>query len=375
VNAEPVTTKLSAGSAADGLHIRLRPVKGQRGADWSLVLDTDMLTLTTPEGRVVMMLPRDDAVNHVRFLWDVLRGPVLLLEVVPGLKGYHFRKTNSIQNALLEWLPQRSKTRMEFEIRRHGICMLLFTLVLFQLGNLFPTLPVTMINAAGILLLAWPVRRNVGVSALMLSLGGLWLLYHAAFASGLAAIGAYARPAVTAAGAVALLWGIQQTTTASANHRLEAARSEHPDSGAFPQPINVAVWYFAGGLCLLVAGFLGAVMWNFYKQNGATSWELGLHAAPLAATVGMAVILFLRAGRGLLEVKLSAQWLIVVLVVLAYGAWHGDPDPNASLLQAGIRHLSRAHVWVTAVVLILGFNASFRFWLSRQLRQKSGGDT
>lgn len=352
--------------------IPLRPVKGNRDADWSLTLDDHMLTLTAPDSRVVMMLPREDAVNHVRFLWDVLRGPVLLLEVVPGLKGYHFRNGPNLQDTLLEWLPQRSNERVAREIRAHGAFTLLFTLILFQFPHLFPTRAVAIANLAGILLVAWPLRRVVPASASALVVAGGLLLYHAAFTAGLENVVDNARAYVTASGALLLLWGIQQVAIMSANHRLEAARSEHPDSTAFPQPLSARVWYVTGGACLLVATLLGGVLWRLFATGQPHTAEIALHAAPMLATLGMAIILFFRAGRGLLEAKLSVQWLIVVLVVLAYGLLHGDPDPNASVVQTGLRHLSRAHVWLTAVALILGFNAAFRYWLSRQLRAKPG---
>lgn len=370
MNAAIADTDVPINAAPNTRKMLLRPIHDKGGADWLLVLDGDMLTLTAPDERVVMMLPREDAVNHVRFLWDVLRGPVLLLEVIPGLKGYRFKKSATVQRTLLNWLPQRSESKLHRELRLHGVCMLVLTLALFQFSGVFSIAAVSLVNAAGILVLALPARRTVAISATMTALAGAWILYQTAFDANLARLGAYARPAATALGALFLLWGIQQYSLRGANHRLESARSEHPDGIAFPQPIGTTPWYAAGGACLLMTGLLAGIFWDVLQNGQPSAFDLALHAAPLLATLGMAVILFARAGRGLLEVKLSVQWLIVVVVVLAFGTWYGDPAPETSALEAGLRHLSRARVWLTAVALILAFNAWLRLWVEYMLGMK-----
>src|SRR3569832_11121 len=83
----------------------LTPLKD--GAPASVDLDNDVLSLRADDGRVLLMLPRDEAPAHLRFAWRLPHGRTVSFVVVEGLRAYTYRVTPAVVRALLDWLPLR----------------------------------------------------------------------------------------------------------------------------------------------------------------------------------------------------------------------------------------------------------------------------
>jgi len=338
----------------------LTPIHG--GAKWKLRLEEDVLSLHADDGRVVMMLPKEDAASHIEFAWRIPYGRTVSFVVVAGLRSYVFRSSPAIQEMLLDWLPVHSRAHMNRELRQHGAAMVLIGF-LMHLAGLWPFAALT--QALGVLNLYAPRALLYFVNGAALGLLGLGCLYLSI------APDTFDVPPMTTTGfgSVLLLWGILQASLASPQHRIEQTR--RVDGAA---PLLSAESKFPAvmaALCLPPALGLGVLL---YRSQGE-QFTMLFYGALLAVTVGMAVLIFARGRYSYRELHVGGQWLVVITYFLVYGvAWSMwvEPEYEAGYPPAILLAFPSVYVWAPLILVVVIFNAGFRTLMSRAIAADQG---
>lgn len=367
----------TASPGANPARISLRPVMGRASETWEVVLEADLLWLHAPDGRVVMMLAREDAARHLRFDWAVPHGRVVSFMIVEGLKTYRFRCGRRALTALLDWLPRKPKEAMEREVRLYGAAIVLTGVLQIALPDYFSRtwgLGFVLIGLAAMFYAKPPMYALNAL--LMLAAGGV-LLYaprHVPVMAGMRIDLKQVFP--TGLGSVLLIWGVQQFALLGANHRLRVARlrvaaSSLPED-RLPSPVVRQVRW---AVILLAALLLGQVAGLFLQVYLGTTppalrdWVLCLTLACVA--MGAVGVLRWRRRAAYLEARIAGQFTVVLGTLYAAGVFNvpiqGSLPFPPDILWIGLFALRQPFVWLPLIVLVLLFNRWFGKAVEREL--------
>ena len=360
------------------VRIALRPLQGSAAEPWSVALESDLLWLHAPDGRVVMMLAREDAARHLRFDWNVPRGRVVSFVVVEGLKAHRFRCGRRELGVLLDWLPQKPREAMEREVRLYGAAIVLTGVLQISLPEYFPGLWGLAFVLLGLAAMFYAKRPMYAAnSLLMLAAGGVLLFSrrHVHAAAGLQVDLKQVLP--TGLGSVLLMWGVQQFALLGANHRLRVARLRGAESLLGERSPSPAVKRVRWAVMILAALLVGQVLGLFLQRYVGTSapilrdWVLCLTLAGVA--LGAVGVLRWREEAAYLEARIAGQFAVVLGVLYCAGLFN-VPIENSlpfppDILWIGLFSLRQPYVWLPLIGLVLLFNR----WFGRAVEKELEG--
>ncbi len=365
----------------------LEPIHGGAEAAHTVSLEPDLLSLSAPDGRLVMMLPRDEAVRHMRFNIDVLRGRTVSFVVVEGLKAYTFKCPPLVLRQLLGWLPQKPRAEEEEKVRRYGVVLILIGVVLLLFPDFFFrgwALALVVTGVADVLI-ARPAMYAMNAAtlffmSLVLLFGGVLLGRPVAVHPPEEALPAV-RLLTTGLGSLLIVWSVQQMSLLGPVHRLRMAREQsHTVSQDVQRAPSRAVQAVALVLLLLGALFsahLGWVAWLTHTAAanapaGYAGWLL--YAAAAGATLGAAAVLAARRFRGYTEGKVAGQLAVVLAVFYGAGlttlAMESEASFSPYVLGAGVEAFVNVTVWAPLVALVILFNRAYTRIVEKELESQ-----
>ncbi|MCC6145542.1 MAG: hypothetical protein IT368_17185 [Candidatus Hydrogenedentes bacterium] len=355
----------------------LQPIKSKTREHWRATLEEDLLSLFSPGGRLVMMVPRQDAVRHLRFAWDIFRGRTVAFIVVEGLKAHRFHCDAEDQEALLEWLPTRRQTELAREVQWYGAGLVLLGALALTLQDLLGGPWGLMLVLLGLGNLLNPRRRWYVANGALLLLLSLALLFNPdRIQMGASGNLSAAHLLATTAGILMVIWSVQQFTLLSPNNRLRAARVQngqarngHTDQRSGAVLMIIVVLAVTAGL------FLGHLAALFAAQpvpgDVFFGWDFILFLALTGALAFMAAVLWFRRGVPYFEAKIAGQAVTVLMVVYLAGAvsllYHHQFTFSSSILRQGAASLVMPWVWIPLILLVVVFNKWFAHTVDREL--------
>ena len=339
--------------------LALMPIKG--GSACSLELGSDLLSLRADDGRVLLMLPREEAAAHVRFAWRLPFGQTVSFVVIEGLRAYTYRATPEMIRALIHWLPLRTSEAIAGELRLHGVGAVLLgcAVLLFPHAELWPYVGVgvVVVGCASVLHAA---RLQYGINAALFACLGLGLLFGPQWIAPQANL---LWP--TAVGAALLLWAIQQASLLAPQHLVDRSQAMR----SAPRRILKSSSRFHIVMAAITLGC--AAPFAALAMRHAQDFTLLMAFTALAAvTVGIAAAIVLRGRHSYRELQLGGQWTLLVLYFLAYGlVWQTvlfavDPVPYP---LGPVYNFHLPAVFVPLIVVILGFNVLLRKLISTRM--------
>lgn len=363
--------------------VPLRPVGSDDTKVCLLELNAEDASLVEHDGSLFMLIPREDAARYIRFSWDLLRGRIVSLALFEGMPPRRFRCRTREFTKLLTWLPQKPLTEIKKNIRLTGVAIALIGVLFVLVYWTFHWLWGAGFIAVGIMNILLPLRAMYLLNAAwMMAVGVIQLFLRAPI--GLDPVESLdgPLPLSTIAGSALLCWATHQVSMNSPNQLIRMALAQR-DRDATPTLRKSALVRTVARCNLLTAIALGCyaaglvVTFVFLRTPSpdSASWELGGVLADLLVFVMLAVltlatyiVLSLRTRPAYLEAKISAQLLIVVWVLFAWGlGFNLSPSDPLSIfsgtLTRGVFVLERPYVWAPLVVLVVAFNA----WLKRAI--------
>lgn len=363
--------------------LQMQPLRGPRSEPWSVQLDEELLSLHAPDGRVVLMLPRQEATRHLRFEWDLLRGRTVAFVVVEGLSTYRFRSTVSQTKALLDWLPLRSRDELEREARRYGIALVLLGALQLLLQDFFFWATGLLLLLLGLAIILYPRRIMYALNALVMFPVGIALLLWTASSTGPLSGDEYEMAQVLniGLGSLLLIWSVQQLSLLGPNRLLLVPRRRRmleDDDNLEPSPLIRKVGWAMGALSLLFVFDLGGLVAQYrlgeltVETPSAFDWVLCLTLACI--TVGAAVSLLVRRNISYLEAKITGQFGIVLAMLRLAGALARPLDGSRlpfdpDILWVGLFALGELYFWVPLIICIVLFNWWFNRVAQREMKE------
>jgi hypothetical protein len=373
----------------DEIRIHLESLNSPSGEVWTLTLLEDILTLSRPDGRMALQLHRDEAARYLRFTRDVLRGRILVFDLVQGAKVYSFRCSREQQAALLGWLPGATSAQRTRQIRLSCVGVALFGILhlLLPHGFLWPC-GICLI-ASALIGLAFPRQFMFLLNGCLLFASGLWDL-SAGSPLDLRpwAVSPDQRVAPVLVGCLVLLWGIQQLSMLSPNQWLRAVRAARDEKAAFLPEHSEAVRFVAFSNAI-VSAFFGAysltlligVAMNGVGGSGSITAspmrELIVFVVLAQLTALSAVWLLARKTPAYGEAKVSGQFLVSVCVLVIWGFLSNGLHTGSSLFLKGFvtsapSVFTKPYVWGSLILCVLVFNHCFGKAVDRELEEQRG---
>lgn len=375
--AEPVTEGMDPESGR--ISLKLRPIHGSKSEFWTVLLDEDILSLSTADGRLVMMLPREEAARHLSFDWDLFHGRTVAFEVVEGMKAHRFRCGRRELLRLVRWLPLKPREEIEREARHYGVAVVVVGVVQLLFPAYFPQATGLAFVLQGLAMVCVPKRPMYAVNALLMLVVGLVLLFNPR------PVAAHVKDAIdwaqvfrTGLGSMLLIWSIQQFSLLGVKYRLRVARARairrSPGEEAPASPVVRKVMWGVTALAALLVGQVGGL----FVQMGLgrdlpmlRDWVLCLTLAAL--TIGMVVVLRLRPQAAYLEARVAGRFGVVLAGLYSIGVLNIDIEGNLpfppDILWIGLFALGHPYVWIPLVLLVIGFDWWFSRAVSRELTQ------
>jgi hypothetical protein len=364
-------------SAAEGVSLALRPLHGPRNDRFELQLDADLLALRSPDGRLIMMLPREDAARHIRFDWDLPRGRVVSF-VVEGLRAYRFRCERRDVDRIVQWLPQKPQAEMEQEVRRYGVALVLLGTVQLFFQAIFFWGWGLLFVFLGLACILYPRRGMYALNAVAMLVAGLVVLFtpHPA-ASSLGQEVDWINPLRIGLGSLLVVWSVQQFSLLSVNNRLLAARGRSnavygEDLGPSALVRKVAWGMTAlAGLFLCQIGGLLMQVWVGEAPPRDRDWILCIVLSVLTALMALTLRWYRRPAY--FEAKL-AGWTGIVLAMLYLAGALTLPFETRlpfcpDIMWVGMSAIVRIYVWGPMLLFILLFNRWFSNAMEKELEQ------
>lgn len=360
----------------------LQPVHGDAKDAFTVSLDEDVLSLISPDERLVMMLPREEAARHLRFNYDLFYGRTVSFVVVEGLKAHTFKCPLLELEQLLSWLPQKPREEQERDLRLYGVAFvmlgtaqLLFQQLVFWLWGVGFVL-------LGLSNIWWPRRLMYSVNAAAMFAVGLILLFAPT------PIGVIpgdnldtVKLLATGLGSLLIVWSVQQASLIGPIHRLRVARA-HYDAVARSgeQRPSASVRIIAWTMFALGLMFAAHLVWLGVRATtglSTDSWpDWVVTGAAAFAMFSAAAILRLRGYKSYLEAKLAAQFALVLVAFYGAGLARMFMDESVEfgpgVLRAGLFSLANIYVWAPLVVVVVVFNRWYAGRVERELEENRG---
>ncbi len=386
-----MNASMRSGTKEAPIHIDLISLNPPAGETWSLNLESEILTLSRPDDRVVLKLHRDEAARYLQFTYDVFRGRILNFLLIHGAKKYSFRCTHEQQSILLHWLPETASSYLTRQVRLACLGVALFGVLHLLIPQTFFWICGVCLLASGLAGLTFPKRAAFLINGVLMILAGLWDLSVGSLVDFRPwNVSPEDRVVPVIVGSLVLLWGIQQISMMGPNQLLRAVRAVRDERAAFFPEHSPAVRFV--GFCNIA----GSVVFGIYAL--ALVLAISLHARTSAAgpalpeidpvvrdltifgvfalLTNLSAIRFL-AGRmpAYAEAKVSGQFLVSVSVLSLWGAISNvNLAEPASLLSGVVTAnplvFTRPHVWGSLILCVLGFNRWFNHAVDRELEEQ-----
>ena len=344
--------------------VRLHPLRGDKAQVWTVQLEEDILTLLSPEGRIVMMLPREEAVRSLRFEWDVLHGRVVSFVLMEGLRAYRLSPERGGARRIAGWLPQRSAEETDREARLHAAGLIL----------------------AGALQLFFPelFLKSVGLAFILLGLAEIFLIHRLLFAlnavllftTGIGFLLGLSSPTPwqsllpAGLGAILVLWSVQQCTLLGLNHHVRGAIQRALDGDTpLPGPSRtIRRIALALGLMAALCAAQVVVLCRLDYYPAPALWVM--LATLTFVNAALAFQLYFPRHLAFAQAKVAGQFAILLAILFTAGLLRVLAEPTAmadpGLLPAGLLTLGTPYPWLPLITLVLLFN----WWYPRAIRRE-----
>ncbi|MBI2432021.1 MAG: hypothetical protein HYV26_04040 [Candidatus Hydrogenedentes bacterium] len=363
-----------ASAVTSSTTLQLRPVGGPHGEVWTAELADGLVSVYGPDGHLVLMLPSEEATKHVRFQRDLIHGRTIRVMVLEGLKALTFKASKEDTQALLHWLPQRDRAEREQEVRMYGVALILLGAAHLLFQDLLEWRWGLAFVGVGAAAVVWPRWKVYALNGVMLGCAGLALLFVAAPVTAAQQL----RLMYTALGSLLLLWAIQQFSLLSAHHRLRTLYDAHRASLSTGERHHSRLVQVVAVCAILFAVVFGCYAGGLYwaaRTGGAALGDLVIFGGLSVLMVFSGVVLFLRRYPPYLEAKITAQMLIVVAVLYAWGLAAGFAQGmpfafSRGILAAGLLTFEQPYVWAPLIVLVLLFDRWFVTAVEREVHRE-----
>ncbi|MBP8129755.1 MAG: hypothetical protein KA184_09245 [Candidatus Hydrogenedentes bacterium] len=358
----------------------LHPVHGDEKDAFTVSLEQDVMSLISPDERLVLMLPREEAARHIRFNYDVFHGRTVSFVIVEGLKAHTFKCPLLELEQLLNWLPQKPREEQEREVRRYGVAIVLLGAGLLLFPQYFFWVWGLALVFLGLADIWWSRDMFYGVNAAAMFVASLVLLF-APVPLGLRS-GAdleTARLLATGLGSLLIIWSVQQASLLGPIHRLRLARAHRDARNARERAPSSAVKAIAWTVGALGVFFLAHLGWlGMQARAGAGEGLIEdwiLHGVVSGTLLLLAGSMWVRGFRSYVEAKLAAQFALMLAVFYAAGAgtmlWSAEAL-GPQVLRMGFLAWSQVYVWAPLVVLVVVFNRWLAGRVERELEENRG---
>ncbi len=357
--------------------LSLRPLRGTSPEPWEVRLDEDTLSLASSEGRVIMILPRGEAARHLRFGYDLFRGRFVSFVLAEGLRAHSFSCALAVLQTLLGWLPHKPVEAQAHELRLNSAALVLAGTAGLLMADIFGRGASVLLILAGTAGMIRGTRFHYGVNGLALLAAALWLLFGAPLTG--IAVPLETRTATTGAGAVLLLWAIQQFSLLGPRQRLSAARKHLAQSSFEGEALVSALVRRVAKAAILAAAPLAVhavalLAGGFSPSPAGMTTVIMLYGAPALALLGSAAVLWTRRRPAYAEARLTAQFILVIMVLYA-GGWgvclaNGTPGFPEGALAEALPLVTRLYVWIPIVAGVVLLNGWFARRIDRELQRE-----
>ncbi len=358
--------------------LSLRPTYGRARRPWSLHLDADILTLLSADGRIVMMLPREEAALHMRFDWDLIHGRTVSFWAVEGMRAHKFLCNRRELAQLLGWLPQKDPQVVEREVRYYGMAMVIIGVAHLLLPRFYHWGWGLAFVSQGLLAILLPRRAMFAVNAIVMMAGGLALLFWRMTSA--PAEGEMLQWTLfmrTGMGSLLLLWSVQQSALLGANHRLRVARRRRAvddDEDGQPSSVVRKVSWMVGGLSLLLVCQVAGLFVQHWFGSESPEWRDWVLSLTLAAlSLGALAVLRFRTHAAYLEARIAGQMTVVILITYLAGVLIAHTEGSlpfpVEILWLGLFALGSLYHWIAIIVFVLLFNRWFSRAMDREMEE------
>lgn len=361
--------------------LELCSLRGPKSEKYTVQLGDDLLSLLSPDRRLIMMLPREEAARHIRFDWDLFRGRVASFVVVEGLKSHRFKCSRQAMKLLAAWLPQRPAAELERVVRHYGVSLVLVGALQLLFQSVFYWGWGLTLLLLGVACICFPKRPMYAVNAIILLAAGLQSLYASRPLQPMSwPPEEWAHLLATGLGAIMVIWSVQQYSLLSINHQLRAARGRGSPLFAWDVGPSLLVRKIKWGVTVITGVFLcqcgGLILQARFgmepphQQDWLVCVILGL------LTAGVTAVLWARRRPTYLEAKVAGQFFVVLAVLYIAGAIssplsHRLPF-SPEVLWVGMYALSEPYVWVPVIGLVVFYNHWFTRSMEKEIEQ--GGE-
>ncbi len=360
------------------LHLlELTPLFASHATPWVIKLEKELLILHADDGRIVMMLPQQDAARHLRFNRTLSGSYILSCVVVEG-KAYRFNCSRANAHYLSQWLPQKPVETLREEVRRYGIAFILLGAALLLFPRLFFWGWGLTFILLGVLNVLLPYQKIHLLNALcMLSIAPIPLYFKPALGVAPGAPYDWILVASTGLGSLLIMWSIQQCALLGINHRIHAAHSCRLPATEEILPPSKAVRYILYTtlifLLLLIGHLVGLFLQQYYTTPPPDLRDWVVYISLAMVTFGIIIVLRFRSYKSYLEARIAGNYLILLSGLYLTGLFHTTlanalPFPS-ELIWNGLFAVGNPRMWLPLLVAILLFNHWFSRAIEKELRQ------
>lgn len=397
-------------TATQNERIELERIHPGDAAPWNISLGPEILTLNNADGRPIIMLFREEAARYMHFNYDLLRGTIITVSFIPGMKGYSFICDKKSLAKLFVWLPHKTPREVQQEIVRSGIGVGLMGIaqLLMTQGNSWGY--GLLLLLAGVTGVLFPRQGMYYVNSAVMLLVGLADLVLYSPAGQNAAGNRVEELLPVVMGGLLILWLAHQISLTNPNQQLRTARAIRDKRAEFLPSSSRAAHRAAHAIRWVSLGFAAyaaAVLVVAFSYTDTLGFLDGLTSmlGDLAIFGILAVLLFAVSLRMSLckrpayfEAKVVGQ-LVTVVGVLAVWSVLLNFDPHAPVSFFGHIFLpellvfdhpytwgsmslfdgwmsrelavyARPYVWISVVVCVVVFNSRFARIVDRELEMQ-----
>ena len=372
------------------LCLSVKPLRGD--GEWTVSFDEAVVSLRDPEGRQVLMVPRETIAQYLQFRRDLLRGWTISFAVFGGMRPREFRCGREDLAAVLACMPRKPASEVVKEVRFHAIALALFGVLYFVLPDPFVWWWGLVLLGLGATGLIYPNRRMYLPNGLFMFVAGVAQLFM-----GQSAVAGPAGQVDTVgivssiAGIALVCWGVQQFFMLGPNAQIRVARVRQDRMAlAVPGKPSLLIRRTAHAILGAAALFwvyslvLFHLIWTGTRLAGTPAPVTGIDlamldvvACPFLGVLALVagIVLLTRGQCAYSEAKVISQFLVVVFLVGLWGAvFSFDPANPVSLfgglLANGLMAFARPYVWASLLIAVFIFNRLFGRAVDRELSEE-----